>query len=81
VVIPQTFAYYSPVTKLHNPRVLPSVGFYPLPYHSMELASLRSYMKIRGDVHDIGPTVTPGWPTQLHDGLPRPIRCGRPAAA
>jgi hypothetical protein len=42
--------------------VLPALGFYPLPFEPAELASLRSYIHIRGDVQAIGPTVAARWP-------------------
>lgn len=60
--VPQTFAWYSPVTSPHNVRVLPQLGFYPLPYEPGELAVFEPYLMVRGDVHNIGPEITPGWP-------------------
>lgn len=62
LVEPQTFAYYSPVTSPHNLNILPSVGFYPLPYDPQRLWRIPAYIKVRGDVHNIGPRVKPGWP-------------------
>ena len=62
VAEPQTFAYFSPATSPHDVRVLPALGFYPLPFDQAELTSLRSYIHIRGDVHAIGPMVPARWP-------------------
>lgn len=59
---PQTWAYYSPVTSPHRLEVLASVGFYPLPYEPKQLARLRSYVHLRGDVHAVGATVQAGVP-------------------
>ncbi len=60
--IPQTFAFYSPATSPHQLNVLPSLGFYPLPFSRETLSRERGSLKIRGDVHNIGPTVTAGVP-------------------
>lgn len=62
---PQTFAYYSPVTSPHRLDVLPSIGFYPLPYEPDELARRRTYVMNRGEVHQIGPSVSPRVPMVL----------------
>ncbi|MBC7816919.1 MAG: DUF1549 domain-containing protein, partial [Planctomycetaceae bacterium] len=64
--IPQTFAYYSPATSPHRLDVLPSIGFYPLPFDRDALPRERGSVKIRGDVHGIGPTVTAGVPAVLN---------------
>jgi hypothetical protein len=45
--------------------VLPSIGFYPLPYEPDELRRARAYLLIRGDVHKRGPALSPGWPEVL----------------
>ena len=66
---PHTLAFYSPVTSPHSLSVLPMLGFYPLPFEPAEFPRLRSYLKIRGDVHGIGPTVEAGVPAVL---LPSP---------
>ncbi len=60
--IPQTFAFYSPATSPHRLDVLPSIGFYPLPFDRAALPLERGGIKIRGDVHNIGPAVTAGVP-------------------
>ena len=60
--IPQTFAYYSPATSPHRLDTLPSIGFYPLPFDRDALPRERGSLKIRGDVHGIGPVVTAGVP-------------------
>jgi hypothetical protein len=62
---PQTFAFYSPVTSPHKMDVLPSVGFYPLPYEPAELARTKTYVMMRGEVHQIGPGVSPTIPAVL----------------
>jgi hypothetical protein len=62
---PHTLAFYSPVTSPHSLRLLPMLGFYPLPFEPSEFARLRSYLKIRGEVHGIGPTVAAGVPAVL----------------
>ena len=63
--IPQTFAYYSPATSPHRLDVLPSIGFYPLPFDRESLPRERGSVKVRGDVHGIGPVVTAGFPSVL----------------
>ncbi len=60
--IPQTFAYYSPATSPHRLDTLPSIGFYPLPFDREALPRERGSIKVRGDVHHIGPVVTAGFP-------------------
>lgn len=59
---PQTIGFYSPVTSPHALALLPMLGFYPLPFEPVELARRKPYLMIRGDVHNIGPTVETGWP-------------------
>ncbi len=68
---PQTFAFYSPVTSPHKLTVLPSIGFYPLPFDAEAFRRARPYLMIRGDVHGIGPYLQPGWP-QVFGETPRP---------
>lgn len=63
--IPQTFAFYSPATSPHRLDVLPSLGFYPLPFSRDALPRERGSIKVRGDVHNIGPVVTAGVPAVL----------------
>ncbi|HEX5103623.1 MAG TPA: PSD1 and planctomycete cytochrome C domain-containing protein [Pirellulaceae bacterium] len=63
--LPQTWAFYSPATSPHDLHVLPQIGFYPLPFERQELKQYRPYIAIRGDVHNIGPQVEPGWPAVL----------------
>jgi hypothetical protein len=60
--VPQTFAFYSPVTSPHRLQVLPSLGFYPLPYDPNELAALKTYLLNRGEVHQLGREVQPSFP-------------------
>lgn len=60
--VPQAFAFYSPVTSPHRLQVLPSLGFYPLPYEPNELAALKTYVLNRGEVHQLGAAVQPGFP-------------------
>ena len=66
--IPQTFAYYSPATSPHRLDVLPSIGFYPLPFDREVLPRERGGIKIRGDVHNIGPVVSADVPSVLRQG-------------
>jgi hypothetical protein len=66
--VPQTFAFYSPVTSPHRLAVLPSIGFYPLPYDPEELARRPTYVMTRGDVHQLGEDVAPAFPEVLRDG-------------
>jgi hypothetical protein len=75
---PQAFAFYSPATSPHALRVLPALGFYPLPYDPAELRGLRSYIHIRGDVHRIGATVAAGWPAVLEATFPRQAEASSP---
>ena len=63
--VPQTFAFYSPATSPHRLDVLPSIGFYPLPFDREALPRERGSVKVRGDVHGIGPVVTAGVPAVL----------------
>ncbi len=62
---PQTWGFYSPATSPHAVAVLPSIGFYPLPYEPAELRRATGYLRIRGEVHRRGPAVPPGWPEVL----------------
>ncbi|MBM3971843.1 MAG: DUF1549 domain-containing protein [Planctomycetes bacterium] len=70
--IPQTFAFYSPATSPHRLDVLPSLGFYPLPFSREALPRERGGLKIRGDVHNIGPVVTAGVPAVFESSLVAP---------
>lgn len=65
--VPQTFAFYSPVTSPHRLNVLPSQGFYPLPYDPAEMARQKTYVMPRGEVHQIGKDVQPAFPEILSD--------------
>lgn len=79
---PQTFAFYSPVTSPHRVEVLPSLGFYPLPFEPVELARQRQYVMVRGDVHQIGEPVSPAFPEALRgDSATPPARTRRDLAA
>ncbi len=77
---PQTFAYYSPVTSPHRIETLPPVGFYPLELNPLELERTRPYVKIRGDVHNIGPVVTAGWPA-IFDTVFKPEKAASAASS
>lgn len=60
--LPQTWAYYSPVSasgKLASP---PLDLRWPLPFRKDLLASARAKLYPKGDVHSPGPVVQPGWP-------------------
>ena len=59
--VPQTFAFYSPVFG-HRLTVLPSLGFYPLPFEPEALERHRDYVLVRGDVHQLGEVVQPAYP-------------------
>jgi hypothetical protein len=59
---PQAWAFYSPATSPHALDVLPVIGFYPLPYEPEELGRAAAYLRVRGEVHQRGPALTPGWP-------------------
>lgn len=72
--VPQTFAFYSPVTSPHRLQVLPSLGFYPLPYDPQELAALKTYVLNRGEVHQLGPEVVPNFPAILRQRAASPTR-------
>lgn len=65
--VPQTFAFYSPVTSPHQLEVLPSIGFFPLPYDAAELRRQKTYVMVRGDVHQFGEDVHPDLPVVLRD--------------
>ena len=60
---PQVWGYYSPQSSPHNIPVLPSVGFYPLPYEPDMLKQEQAYLLLRGEVHQRGPAVGVGWHT------------------
>ena len=65
--IPQSFAFYSPVTSPHRMDVLPSIGFFPLQYEPIELSRHKTYLMVRGDVHRLGEDVRPEFPEVLRD--------------
>ncbi len=62
---PQAWGFYSPATSPHELAVLPSIGFYPLPYEPDELRGTSAYLLVRGDVHKRGPALAPAWPELL----------------
>ena len=64
-VPPQTFAFYSPVQSPHPATLLPSLGFYPLPFDPQFFAQVQPYVMVRGNVHSIGRKVQPTWPAVL----------------
>ena len=64
-VPPQTFAFYSPIQSPHRIPLLPSLGFYPLPFDPQFFGQVQPYVMVRGDVHSIGRKVQPGWPKVL----------------
>ena len=61
----RAFAFYSPVGSPHQLDVLDAAGFYPLPFDRELFEHTRAYVMPRGDVHRIGETVFPDWPTLL----------------
>lgn len=63
--MPQTFAFYSPVTSPHALEVLPSIGFYPLPYDPVDLRRQKTYVLLRGEVQQLGEEVQPDFPEVL----------------
>jgi hypothetical protein len=65
--LPQSFAFYSPPDSPHVLDVIPSIGFYPLPYDEKAFAQTRAYIMNRGDVHSIGPPVDANWPEFLQN--------------
>jgi hypothetical protein len=63
--VPQTFAFCSPATSPHRLDVLPSLGFYPLPFEPAVLRQEKQYVLIRGEVHQLGAEVEPSVPRVL----------------
>ncbi len=61
----QTFAFYSPVTSPHEVRVLPALGFYPLPFEPEVFRRSKNYVLERGEVHQLGAEVGPAFPSIL----------------
>ncbi|MEX0818469.1 MAG: PSD1 and planctomycete cytochrome C domain-containing protein [Pirellulaceae bacterium] len=70
VELPQTFAFYSPLNSPHPIDVIPSIGFYPLPYDEESFARARPYVMRRGDVHSLGAPVHADWPAFLRATSP-----------
>jgi hypothetical protein len=75
---PQAWGFYSPATSPHDVRVLPQIGFYPLPYEPDQLGRTSAFLLLRGDVHRRGPALTPAWPEVLG---PTPAIGARPRLA
>ena len=60
--LPQTWAFYSPVTSGKNLPVIPHEMRWPLPNEISALATVKTHLLVRGDVKTPGPEVTPAWP-------------------
>ena len=61
--LPQTWAFYSPITSGKNLPVIPHEMRWPLPNDAKTLASLKTHLLVRGDVKTPGPEVTAAWPS------------------
>ena len=62
---PQTWGFYSPRTSPTGIDVLPMRGFYPLEFDAQRLRESQAFLLVRGNVHQPGPVVEPGWPAAL----------------
>jgi hypothetical protein len=71
--LPQTWGYYSPATSPHALRVLPQLGFYPLPFEAQALRQAKPFLLVRGDVHQRGELLAADVPEVLRsDEKPSP---------
>ena len=60
--MPQTWAFYSPVTAANELPVDRLEIRWPLPHDRNTLLGLRPKLLVKGSPHTPGPVVTPGWP-------------------
>ena len=62
---PHAWGFASPATSPHALKTLPIKGFYPMLYEPAKLKEAKPRVLKRGDVHQPGPEVEPGWPAVL----------------
>ncbi|HXX94354.1 MAG TPA: PSD1 and planctomycete cytochrome C domain-containing protein, partial [Planctomycetota bacterium] len=62
---PHAWGYVSPATSPSDIKTLPIKGMYPMPYDAQKLKETHPRILKRGDPHQPGPEVTPGWPAVL----------------
>ncbi|MCB1093183.1 MAG: DUF1553 domain-containing protein, partial [Verrucomicrobiae bacterium] len=60
--LPQSWAYYSPVTSPHRLAVAPSIQRWPLPFQEEALRLSKVRFLDRGDAGSPGPVAEPAWP-------------------
>jgi hypothetical protein len=58
---PQTFGFYSPLSP-NNVEAEPLRAVFVLPYNPDELKKSEAHILVRGDIHKLGPAVSPSWP-------------------
>ncbi len=62
---PHTWGFYSPATSPHPVETLPPLGVYPLLYEPEKLKAAKPQWLKRGDIHQPGSELKPGWPEIL----------------
>ncbi len=59
---PQTWGFYSPATSPNRVDALEIQGMYPMKYEPERLKAAKARLLKRGDVHQPGAELAPGWP-------------------
>jgi hypothetical protein len=62
---PHAWGYYSPATGSSDVKTMPIKGMYPMSYEPAKLKETKGHLLKRGDCHQIGDEVSPGWPAVL----------------
>ena len=59
---PQTWGFYSPATSPNRVDMVELKGFYPMKYEPDKLKQAKARLLKRGDPHQAGAELAPGWP-------------------
>jgi hypothetical protein len=62
---PHAWGYYSPATGSPEVKTMPIKGMYPMSYEPAKLKETKGHVLKRGDCHQNGDEVVPGWPAVL----------------
>ncbi|MBI3854837.1 MAG: PSD1 domain-containing protein [Planctomycetes bacterium] len=62
---PHAWSFYSPATGAADVKTMPIKGMYPMPYEPAKLRETPGRLLKRGDCHQPGEEVAPGWPAVL----------------
>jgi hypothetical protein len=62
---PHAWGFHSPATGVADVKTMAIKGMYPMTYEPAKLKDTRGHILKRGDCHQIGDEVAPGWPAVL----------------